>query len=85
MRLKYFLAISFILASLYSNASAINILQGVEYKVDTLSHYKAGPGTSYTSLNLKSDSKNLNIFVLEMEMKGYIKAVAGGCYRAMIM
>ena len=71
MRLKYFLATSFILASLYSNASAINILQGVEYKVDTLSHYKAGPGTSYTSLNLKSDSKNLNIFVLEMEMNGY--------------
>ena len=71
MRLKYFLAISFILASLYSKASAINILQGVEYKVDTLSHYKAGPGTSYTSLNLKSDSKNLNIFVLEMEMNGY--------------
>lgn len=71
MRFKLFLATSCILASLYSNASTINILQGAEYKVDTLSHYKAGPGTSYTSLNLKSDSKNLNIFVLEMEMKGY--------------
>ncbi len=47
-----------------------NLLQGVEYSVDTLSHYKAGPGATYTSLNMKSETKNLNVFILELDTKG---------------
>ena len=71
MRKNSVLTIILILISIYCKASTVEILQGVEYTVDTLQHYNAGPGTVYTSLNLKSESKNLNVFVLEMEMKGH--------------
>lgn len=52
-------------------ASRIETLQGVEFTVDTLQHYKAGPGTTHTSLTMQAGSKKLNVFVLEMEMKGH--------------
>ena len=51
-------------------ASRVEKLQNVDFTVDTLQHYKAGPGATYTSLNMRSVSKNLNVFILEMDMKG---------------
>ena len=71
MQKKILLIGILVLISFICNASNVELLQGVEYSVDTLQHYNAGPGTTYTSLNLKSSSKNLNVFVLEMEMNGY--------------
>lgn len=68
--MRYFASIIFIVI-FSAFASGTNILQGTEYNVDTINHYKAGPGATYTSLNLKSESKNLNVFVLEMDMNGY--------------
>ncbi len=46
-------------------------LQGVEYKVDTLRHVKAGPGTMYTSLLVKSANKTMRTSVLSMETNGH--------------
>ena len=69
--MRSFASIIFSFITLFSAfASGTNILQGIEYNVDTISHYKAGPGATYTSLNLKSESKNLNVFVIEMDMNG---------------
>lgn len=70
MRYLYLLLISLLISTSVS-ANSTYTLQGAEYVVDTLQHYKTGPGTIYTSLNLKSESKNLNVFILEMEMKGH--------------
>ncbi len=72
MRILYTLSLCLAISStsaLYANR--IEMLQGVEFSIDTLSHYKAGPGATYTSLNMQSESKNLNVFILEMDMKGH--------------
>ena len=71
MRLIISLATILLFTPFYIDANRIETLQGVEYTVDTLKHYKAGPGTIHTALNMKSGAKNLNIFILEMEMKGH--------------
>ena len=71
MRLTFSLATILLLAPFYCNANRLETLQGAEFSVDTLQHYKAGPGTTYTALNMQSGSKNLNVFILEMEMKGH--------------
>lgn len=54
-----------------SSYARVEKLQNVDFSIDTIQHYNAGPGTTYTSLNFKSESKNLNVFVLEMEMTGH--------------
>lgn len=71
MRLIISLATILLFTPFYIDANRIETLQGVEYTVDTLKHYKVGPGTIHTALNIKSGAKNLNIFILEMEMKGH--------------
>ena len=53
------------------SAARVETLQGNEFTIDTLQHYNAGPGATYTSLNMRSGTKNLNVFVLEMDMKGH--------------
>mgnify|MGYP002513493033 CR=1 FL=1 len=60
-----------LLLSFYGYANRVEMLQGAEFTVDTLQHYKAGPGTTHTALNMRSETKNLNVFILEMDMKGY--------------
>jgi hypothetical protein len=62
------ISLLFLSQSIPTFASRVEKLQDVEFTIDTLQHYNAGPGTIYTSLNLKSESKNLNVFVLEMDM-----------------
>ena len=62
------ISLLFLSQSISTFASRVEKLQDVEFTIDTLQHYNAGPGTIYTSLNLKSESKNLNVFVLEMDM-----------------
>ncbi|MBR5332547.1 MAG: phosphodiester glycosidase family protein [Muribaculaceae bacterium] len=71
MRLIPYIFLLGALTSTFSSFASVEKLQNVDFSVDTIQHYKAGPGTSYTSLNMRSESKNLNVFVLEMEMKGY--------------
>lgn len=55
------------------SASTQVTLQNKIFNVDTLSHFKAGPGTMYTSLSLKSQSsdKAFQAFVMTMDMKGH--------------
>lgn len=42
------------------------IIDNKTYTVDTLSHYKVGPGTQYTSLRLKSNTR-LDVFFLKVD------------------
>lgn len=44
-------------------------LQGVAFKVDTISHYLAGPATNYTRLLLSSENNKFNVSVLEIDRK----------------
>ena len=72
MRFTPFLISAFTIAlPLTLSASRVETLQGKEFIIDTLQHYNAGPGATYTSLNMRSNTKNLNVFVLEMDMKGH--------------
>ena len=63
-----------------SSYARVEKLQNVDFSIDTIQHYNAGPGTTYTSLNFKSESKNLNVFVLEMEMTRHDNVENGSCY-----
>ena len=58
-----------------------NIIVGTKsYPVDTLAHYKVGPGSYYTALHLMDASKPLRVFFLEVDVKNpfiSIKAVLG--------
>lgn len=54
-----------------AHAARVETLQGVVFTVDTLKHYKAGPGTTYTSFSFVSSSKNMDVYLLEMELNGY--------------
>ncbi|MEG1586287.1 MAG: phosphodiester glycosidase family protein [Bacteroidales bacterium] len=64
---KYYLSIicCFLCIRLVCLAGNINI-QGKEYRTDTLSHYKVGPGTVYTALTL-TGPKKLQVFFLEVD------------------
>ncbi|MEG1684782.1 MAG: phosphodiester glycosidase family protein, partial [Bacteroides sp.] len=44
----------------------INV-QGKNYPVDTVAHYKVGPGSYYTALHLLDASKPLHVFLLEVD------------------
>ena len=71
MRLIPYILPLLALSSTFSSFARVEKLQNVDFSVDTVQHYNAGPGTTYTSLNMRSESKNLNVFVLEMEMTGH--------------
>ena len=66
---------------IYSSLSAENITVGTKsYPVDTLAHYKIGPGSYYTALHLMDASKPLRVFFLEVDTKNpfiSIKTVLG--------
>jgi len=61
----------FILLFLFVSFSfAGNILVGSKsYPVDTLAHFKVGPGTQYTALQLIDAAKPLRVFFLEVDAK----------------
>ena len=71
MRLIPYILPLLALSSTFSSFARVEKLQNVDFSVDTVQHYNAGPGTTYTSLNMRSETKNLNVFVLEMDLKGY--------------
>ena len=71
MRLIPYILPLLALSSTFSSFARVEKLQNVDFSVDTVQHYNAGPGTIYTSLNMRSETKNLNVFVLEMDLKGY--------------
>ena len=41
----------------------------IEYNVDTLFHANVGPGTTQTSLHFSSESRNLRVFYLTVDLK----------------
>jgi hypothetical protein len=54
----------------FSFSFAGNIVVGTKsYPVDTLAHYKIGPGSYYTALNLIDATKPLRAFFLEIDAK----------------
>lgn len=62
---KFIFIISFIFFSCLVAVSQSIVIDGKTYTVDTLSHYKVGPGTQYTSLRLKSNTR-LDVFFLKV-------------------
>lgn len=59
--------------------SASIVIDGKTYTIDTLSHFKVGPGTQYTSLRLQSNNR-LDVFFLKVDAANpYVsfKAVLG--------
>lgn len=63
---KFIFITSFIFISCLVAVSQSIVIDGKTYTVDTLSHYKVGPGTQYTSLRLKSNSR-LDVFFLKVD------------------
>ncbi|MHB9141145.1 MAG: phosphodiester glycosidase family protein, partial [Paludibacter sp.] len=58
----------FFLSSFFSISFAGNITVGtMSYPVDTLAHYKFGPGSYYTALQLIDATKPLRVFFLEVD------------------
>ena len=58
----------FFLSSFFSISFAGNITVGtISYPVDTLAHYKFGPGSYYTALQLIDATKPLRVFFLEVD------------------
>ena len=57
--------------SVSTSASTTVDLQGETFTVDTLRHYKAGPGMFYSQLRLTSQStanRAMNVFVIDTEI-----------------
>lgn len=52
---------------LTAGASSTLDVRGVEYRVDTVFHAKVGPGTTQTSLQLRSNANPLNVFYLTVD------------------
>lgn len=76
---KFIFITSFIFFSCLVAVSQSIVIDGKTYTVDTLSHYKVGPGTQYTSLRLKSNSR-LDVFFLKVDASNpfvSFKAVLG--------
>ena len=71
MRIISLLALALLLLPFNGYANRVEMLQGAEFTVDTLQHYVTGPGTTHTALNMRSGTKNLNVFILEMNIKGH--------------
>ncbi len=71
----------FLLSFFISYSWAGNIVVGSKsYPVDTLAHYKIGPGSYYTALNLMDATKPLRVFFLEVDTSNpfiSIKSVLG--------
>ncbi len=58
----------FLLILFFSYSFAGNIVVGTKtYPVDTLAHFKIGPGSYYTALNLIDATKPLRVFFLEVD------------------
>jgi len=55
-----------IFCSIFIYAADNLVVDGVSYSVDTLAHYKVGPGTHYTSLRLQA-AKRLDVFFLKVD------------------
>ena len=54
----------------YDNAGRAQttiMIGGTEYQVDTLSHFKVGPGSYYTALHYYTSSVRLRTFFLEVD------------------
>jgi hypothetical protein len=79
--MKKTLAISFLCMIIISVSYAGNIIVGTKsYPVDTLAHFKVGPGSYYTALHLMDATKPLRVFFLEVDAKNpfiSVKSVLG--------
>ena len=62
MKKKCIFTLSLLLVSLVGFAIEQLTLGSYTYTVDTLENYKAGPGTQYTSLRLKSGANRIDAF-----------------------
>lgn len=69
---RIFSLLLFVLAtSLHIFAAGTVTLQGIEYRVDTLRHIKAGPGTMHTAMLLqsKTTTKKMRVFAVTSQLK----------------
>ena len=68
--MKNLLLTGFALAACASMAASDVWKAGdIEYNVDTLFHANVGPGTTQTSLHFSSESRNLRVFYLTVDLK----------------
>ncbi len=68
--MKKRISISILLTFSLCISFAGNIVVGTKtYPVDTLAHYKVGPGSYYTALNLIDATKPLRVYFLEVNVK----------------
>lgn len=81
MKKKCIFTLSLLLVSLVGFAIEQLTLGSYTYTVDTLENYKAGPGTQYTSLRLKSGANRIDAFFLKVDLTNpYIQFNVGlGC------
>ena len=68
MKKKCIFTLSLLLVSLVGFAIEQLTLGSYTYTVDTLENYKAGPGTQYTSLRLKSGANRIDAFFLKVDL-----------------
>ena len=57
------------LSSLYASDYKTTVIDGNTYTVDTLAHFKAGPGSHYTAIKFEGQSLTFRTFYLEVDTR----------------
>ena len=77
--MKNLLLTGFALAACASMAASdVWKVGDIEYNVDTLFHANVGPGTTQTSLHFSSESRNLRVFYLTVDLKNPVLDIRCG-------